>query len=295
VTLPPASYLPVNVPDGARCAVHAERQAAFACGRCGNFACGDCFHPGLEGQPFCSACADFASGEIPLEKRAELGLPRAFVKTTIGVLLEPWEFFAARSRESSLVPPFLFAMSFGAAAGIVSAIGNMLTVDAQLAELRNNPALRGNPLLADGWLEAFYSPAGQLGLAVFNFVFYPLYYVILAGLQWVAHWVVGARGATYREVLRAILYLQTTSALLLFVAPASAVLSLVSPQLAGLPALPFLLYLLVWLVIAMWKVQRTELWRPVVAQGLLMIFCCCLPTILLTFGMIALVASFFPR
>ncbi len=295
MTVPHLSELPVNVPPGARCAVHAEREATFACGRCGNFACGDCVHPGIEAQPFCAACADFASGEIPLEKRAELGLPRAFVRTTIGVLLEPWEFFAARPRERSLLPPFLFAMCFSAAAGIVSAIGNMLTIDAQLAELRNNPALRGNPLFDEGWLEAFYSPAGQLGLALFNFLFYPLYYAILAGLQWTAHWLVGARGASYREVLRAVLYLQATNALVLFVAPASAVLSLVSPQLAGLPALPFLLYLLIWLVIAMWKVQRTDLWRPVVAQGLLAIFCCCLPSFVVAFGMVALVASVFPH
>ena len=295
MTVPPISSLPVSVPQGARCAVHAERTAVFACARCGNFSCEACRHAGQGGDLFCTACGEFAAGEIPLEKRGELGLMRAFGQTAAGVLIRPWEFFAARARERSLLPPLLFATAINVAVALVYAVVNLFTMDAQLEDLRNNPALRGNPFFEVGWFEMLYSPLGQLALAAFNILVYPLYYAIVATLQWAAHWIVGARGTPWREVFRAILYFQATSLVLLALAPLTLVFTLLSPQLAGLPLLPYLLFVLAWLIIAMWKVHRTELWRPVVAQGLLAMLCCCLPSTVFAIGIVAALGSLAAR
>lgn len=295
MTLPPTQSLSVQVPSGARCAVHGDRPAEFACTRCGNFACGECRHPGMEGQFFCSACVDFAAGDIPLEKRAELGLPRAVGLTVLGVLLKPWEFFAARSREQSLVPPFLFATVINTVTTLVVFAANAVTMDAQLAQLRDNPLLRNNPIFNEEWFTSAYSPAGQLGMACFYIVAYPFWYALVAGLQWVANWAVGARGASYLEVLRAILYFQATGLLMLLIAPVTVVLTLISPQVGGLAYLPYALFLVVWLVIAMWKVQRTEIWRPVLAQGLLAFFCCCLPYLGIMVAVVAMVGALVGR
>lgn len=286
MSLPPTQSMPVPVPAGARCAIHADRPAELSCARCGNFACAECKRPAEEGQWFCAACDDHAAGHIPLEQRAELGLPRAFGQTLLGVLLRPWVFFAQRPREHSLLPPFLFATAITAPASLLGGVVNALTAGSQLDELRNNPMLRDTPGFDLSFFEAFYSPVGQIAIAFLNLLVYPLYYVIGAGLQWVVHWAVGARGATFREVLRATMYLQGTNVALFVLLPMIGVLNLVEPRLAGIVMMPYVLWTWVWLVIAMWKVQRTELWRPVAAQGLLLMVCCCIPMVL------AMVAGF---
>jgi hypothetical protein len=290
VTTPPTQPLSLQVPSGARCATHADRPAEFACARCGNFACAECKHPAGEGQLFCSACADFAAGEIPLEKRNELGLAKAVGLTVVGVLLKPWEFFAARSREPSLWPPLLFATAMNVPVSLTYAVVNMFTLEAQLAETRSNPAFDTMPFFRE-YFELLLSPGSQVAMALVGILFYPLWYFVVGGLQWGAHWLVGARGASYRDVVRAVMYLQATSLGLLLLAPVTLVLTFVSAQLAGMAMWPYLFGVLVWLVIAMWKVQRTEIWRPVVAQGLLAIFCCCLPMLLIFVGTIAVVGA----
>jgi hypothetical protein len=75
----------------------------------------------------------------------------------------------------------------------------------------------------------------------------------------------------------------------------SLLITLVSPQSAGLIFFPYSLYYLIWLVIALWKTGRTELWRPVVAQALLFVTCCCLPWIALFVLAFGAVAASLPR
>lgn len=290
-----------TVPGGARCAVHPDRPAEFTCARCGNFACGPCKHAGPgkdagEGEAlFCSACSEHAFGDIPLERRAELGLPMALIKTIQGVLLTPWTFFAQRSREQSIVPPLIFGTLIHLPGTLAYAIVNAFTMDAQLAELRSNPLLQNNPYLQNNPLiEVLFSPFGQLGISFVSLFFYPLFLFLFAGLEWIANFAVGAR-APFREVFRAICYLQATALVMVLMAPVSLILGLVAPSLAGFVMFPYFLYFLIWLIIALWKTTRTEVWRPVVAQGLLIFTCYCIPTIVMIIGVIALVGANLPR
>lgn len=283
------------VPGGARCALHNDQPAAFTCTRCGNFACEGCRNPGEGGALFCKACSEHAFGDIPMEQIAELGFFTALYRTCFGVLFKPWEFFAQRSRNPSILLPLAFGWLINVPTVLVYALVNGITQQSQIEELQNNPVFRDNPVFQLEWFQFLMSPGGQLLTSTFSLLLYPIYLFVFAGLQWVAMFAVGARGATFSDTFRSICYLQTTSLVLFVLAPVSLVLGLISTQLSGLLMFPYLLYWVIWLVIALWKTARTDVWRPVAAQGLLMFACCCLPCALWTFTVFALIGANMPR
>lgn len=283
------------VPSGARCAVHGDRPAEFTCTRCGNFACDQCKHPGENGTFFCSACTEHAYGDIPLERRAEIGLFPALFQTIVGVLFKPWEFFAQRPREESVLPAILFGTLVQIPGTLLNSLINAFTSEQQMAVLRDNPVLRGNPYFNSEIFEMATHPATQLAITLVTLLLFPLGLAMFAGMEWLALFAVGVRGASFRNILRSLAYLQATSLWMVALAPVSLVAILISPDLGGLVFFPYFLYWVIWLVIALWKTSRTELWRPVVAQGLIFMTCCCLPWMLLTMAIVAAVASAFPR
>jgi len=283
------------VPGGARCALHNDQPAEFTCSRCGNFACGSCKNPGEGGTLFCQACSEHAFGDIPFERIAELGLFTALYRTILGVLFKPWAFFAQRSRNPSMLLPLAFGSLIHIPTTLSYAVINVFTQQGQLDELRNNPVLQNNPIMQEEWFLTMLSPAGQAASAVISVLIYPIYILVFAGLQWIAMFSVGARGASFTDTLRSICYLQSTTLVLLVLSPVSLVLGLISPQLSGILMFPYLLYWVIWLVIALWKTARTDVWRPVAAQGLLFITCCCVPAVVVFFGTIALVGALIPR
>jgi hypothetical protein len=283
------------VPGGARCALHNDQPAEFTCTRCGNFACGPCKHPGEGGALFCQACSEHAFGDIPMERIAELGFFTALLRTCVGVLIKPWEFFAQRSRNPSILLPLAFGSLIHVPSTLAYAVVNGITQQSQLEELRSNPVFRDNPMFQADWFLFMMSPGGQLVASMLSVFLYPIYLLVFAGLEWLAMFAVGARGASFGDTLRSLCYLQATTLVMLALAPVSLVLGLISPQIGGLLFFPYMLYWIIWLVIALWKTARTDVWRPVAAQGLLLFTCCCLPCALWMFTIFAVIGANIPR
>lgn len=283
------------VPGGARCALHNDRPAEFTCTRCGNFACGPCKNPGDAGALFCQACSEHAFGDIPMEQIATLGFFTALYRTCFGVIAKPWEFFAQRSRNPGILLPLAFGSLIHIPSTLAYSVVNLITQHDQLEEIRNNPVFRDNPMFDSGVFQFILSPGGQLTMSLISVLIYPIYLLIFAGVEWIAMFAVGARGATFGDTLRSLCYLQATTLVMLALAPVSLVLGLISPQMSGLLFMPYLLYWLVWLIIALWKTARTEVWRPVAAQGLLLFTCCCLPCMLYVFALVAVIGAAIPR
>jgi hypothetical protein len=87
-----ASLLVAAVPGSgdAVCAVHPELRSLHACARCGSFACAQCVRRSEAGELLCASCeARAPRGQVPWDRREELGTLRAFWDTCLDILLRP--------------------------------------------------------------------------------------------------------------------------------------------------------------------------------------------------------------
>ena len=106
------SLLREVVPGGAEptCAVHPTRLGLAICERCGAFACARCVRRDSHGLTLCASCHGREPDEpLPWDQREELGLPLAFWRTFVTVLLHPDRFATARA-EGSVGGSLLFAL-----------------------------------------------------------------------------------------------------------------------------------------------------------------------------------------
>jgi hypothetical protein len=84
----PAERQDHAAPEGAHCAVHPERGAAFTCPRCGNYACPSCWHPSVERcGPCLSRDPTEAAAPVPWERGDRPALLRFFA--TLASALRP--------------------------------------------------------------------------------------------------------------------------------------------------------------------------------------------------------------
>lgn len=196
----------------------------------------------------------------PLERRSEIGIPMAALLTVRDVLLSPAQFFGRGYTESSIVPPLLLAMLLQIPLGIAS--GSI-----QLTQLIAHPAVA-----AESHVTLPAIVAGQ----VLGFVLYPVIAAVLAGIQWVLLFVVGARGATYVNVLRTLFYLHGVGLIYLVLAPVGIVLEIVAPRGGLLAFLVYAVAALVYVVIALAKVSKAHPGRVLVAQLIPISLCCCI-------------------
>jgi hypothetical protein len=90
--------------DGAEpaCAVHPRFQSVGTCPRCGAFACARCVRQGPSGG-VCATCLEREPlGELPWDQRGELGLFKAFWRTSTGILLRPTQTLQGVNPEASV-------------------------------------------------------------------------------------------------------------------------------------------------------------------------------------------------
>lgn len=74
----------------ASCAVHPERVALQPCGRCGTFACEQCLGGSLPEEILCAACvAHEGALLLPWDRRQEVGILRAWLRSAIPLMLHP--------------------------------------------------------------------------------------------------------------------------------------------------------------------------------------------------------------
>lgn len=263
--------------SGARCAVHPDRQARVTCARCGNYACEACETKSDGGEAICKACEAIGDlgGVIPWEQRNEIGIPRAFVQTVLGVTTKPWELFAARSKERSLLPVIVFALLVQLPVSLLGMVTNGFTMEAQRAEMLANPVVR--PYIDQiGWLFGWQF---QVATILVSFIAYPLI-LLLYSVGWhVPLMLFGAAKRPFRETVRALGYVHATYLPYMAVLPIIAVTAwLGASQIGGLLGLPFVIYVYAVAGIAMWKTHRCDGWRVFAAVGaqwaLLFVFSC---------------------
>ena len=98
-SLAEAGPAPASAAD-ARCAVHPWLPARDICTRCGAFACAACATMDLAKRPICRACAaraQVSTWDVPWERRAQLGVFRAYWETAKQGAFEPQKYLAALS------------------------------------------------------------------------------------------------------------------------------------------------------------------------------------------------------
>lgn len=116
----------ISLPDGARCAVHPESEARFACARCGTFGCAQCLFgstppEGAQWIEVCRACASGGLDEpIPWERRKALGWYRAFVDTTKLLCFSPETFFRTPSLEKGAAGALLYGVAAYAVGQVIT-------------------------------------------------------------------------------------------------------------------------------------------------------------------------------
>ncbi len=72
------------------CAVHPHLLSLHACERCGAFACPQCLRSGDRGEALCATCHERTPvGQVPWDRREELGTLRAFWDTCLEIILRP--------------------------------------------------------------------------------------------------------------------------------------------------------------------------------------------------------------
>ncbi len=106
--------LVIEAPTKARageavCAQHSETPAIAACDRCGTFYCAACLERASDNKLYCEACrARFAP--LPWDKRADLGIARAWWQTATLMLRAPIVTLKSAQRDASLGSSILYAM-----------------------------------------------------------------------------------------------------------------------------------------------------------------------------------------
>lgn len=259
----PNALAPSELPGtGARCAVHADRAARVTCTRCGNFACEECETRSDSGAVVCKACESAGEGgDIPWEKRAELGIGRAFVQTTLAVLMRPWEFFLLRAREASILPVILFAWIVTTPSTVLGTISNLLSLDSTRQQLLANPFAREMLWMVE--------PPFYIGMGVVSLLLFPLVLGLYTVIWHLTLMPFAAAKRPIKETARALGYVHVVYLPMIAMLPFVTILNVLGlPAIGGAVVFPFVVYAYAMSGIAMWKTHRVDGWRIFAAVGL---------------------------
>jgi hypothetical protein len=149
-----------SAPDGAVCAEHAERPAAFTCPRCGNYACLFCWHPLSQR---CDACLkrDPAAAAPPIGWEVpSASIVQRYVSTLGGAFrpVRSAPAFAQQEIRPALRFFLLSALPFAALAGVIPHTKTMMFGGSL------SITLQGKPTPAEIALDVVTAMAIQLGL-----------------------------------------------------------------------------------------------------------------------------------
>lgn len=271
----------------AACALHPQRVAVATCSRCGDFACTECVRVGTGGAHLCASCARHAAGDVPWERREELGTARAFFLTAREIMLRPGRFFAQRPVTDSIWPAVLFGWLSSVPGVVVQILLSPLLAQQQAAQLEQTRGalppgmLPMMELMASPW----YGAATGLGALAL----YPLSMCLVAGLWWLC--LLPFKGAPrgFASLVRVLCYVNGWNLGMVVLTPLTALLGAAGlGAFVGLLMLPFILVLYVWAGIAIWKSQDVDGWKPAAAaalQWVLLFTCSCCAGIALALTM----------
>jgi hypothetical protein len=137
---PPVADLgihPAIIPAGTRCETHGDDDAIFRCATCTTFRCEACRWGKLGARSVCVSCA--ANGlpaPIAWERRAEIGVLRAFFRTAGEILATPTLFFRTPALEDDAVGGFehgLTSFAVGQIAVVIQALATLLVFGSAFA------------------------------------------------------------------------------------------------------------------------------------------------------------------
>lgn len=263
----------------AACALHPERVAEVTCSRCGDFACSECTRVGTDGAPLCASCEAYATGDIPWERREELGTARAFLQTAREIILRPSRSFAQRPVSSSVRPALTFGWLCSVPGVIVQILLSPVLAQIQAAQLEQTRATLPPAMLPmmELMTSPWYGAASGLGVLLL----YPISMLLVAGMWWLT--LLPFKGAPegFSSIVRVLSYVNVWNLSMVAITPLTVLLGVVGLNaLVGLLLVPYLVVLYVWSGIAVWKSQRVDGWKPLAAIGLqwvLLFTCsCCL-------------------
>lgn len=192
------------MPAGAVCAVHSHRPATGTCARCGSFLCPDCLGP--EGGVFCEKCRALGATTRtppPWERRAELGLVKAFIEQWKLSMFSPEVFWRGLPAEGSSTDPLLYAWLLG----LLQAIPSFLVQAANFGQVKTAFATLGKsvpPMLSE------MSPWTYAALLTFPLlVFFPVSFYLGAGITHLGCKLWGAGNKGFGATARVMGYAQS--------------------------------------------------------------------------------------
>ena len=163
-----------RAPQGAACADHPERPAAFTCPRCGNYVCLFCWHPVAER---CDTCLKrdpaAAAPALPWETQQGSGIERFF--RTLGGSFRPLHTapaFARHGAKRAIRFFLLTAVPLAALAGIIPRTKTLMFGDF-------NVLVQGNPTSIEIALDVLGAMGMQLWASIVEFAALALPYVSL--------------------------------------------------------------------------------------------------------------------
>lgn len=184
------------IPEGARCGRHPEVGASALCARCGDFLCASCAIP-IDGASYCERCEDRAGEAFPWERRSELGIGRALVATTIGVLVRTRATFAPGFRDRSVLPALAYAIVLGWPVAWIRAAVELAWRTPERAAAERVPWI--------GWMS---SDAGLVAQAVAMPIVVGAAIGVYSAAWWLGLVVVGVGRRKLSLVVRAVAYTQ---------------------------------------------------------------------------------------
>lgn len=106
-----AALVPTAISGEPTCATHPTARAAGACARCGTFGCTACLATVPDGTQWCAACrARMPQQLLPWDQRRELGVLRAWWRTTRQILFSPTSTFGQATPHGTVGSSVLYAL-----------------------------------------------------------------------------------------------------------------------------------------------------------------------------------------
>ncbi len=190
----------------ASCALHPDTAATGTCSRCGNFVCGRCE---LDDAKQCPACVALVGAStrvvLPWERRAELGVVKAFFDQAKLAVLKPGQYVSGITPDGSWRDAFFFGWLVSAFVGVVTIPYNTFNFWSQGAQMKQSLAPLGN---GEGirsivnlyeWLGA-HPLVAAVAMSLYTVAVYPPMFFLNSGAQ---HLGLALAGVTDRKPFNA--------------------------------------------------------------------------------------------
>lgn len=266
----------------ASCALHTDTTATGTCPRCGNFTCGQCERDDAQRCPACVKLVGASSAiTLPWERRAELGIVKAFVEQIKLAVMKPGQYVAAITPGGSWREPFFFGWLVSAAIGVLSIPYNAFSFWSRGEQMKQSFDVMGNSDFVRGLagvyeLIAAHPVIAAVVTSAYTFAIYPLMFFVNSGSQQLG---LALAGVNPREPISATMRVNGYSH--------AANVLLAIPVVGGLAAI----YTVVIQIWALRTVHKTTTFKAIVAGLWLGVLLGCCAGVLVVAAAVKLISS----